>query len=65
MRGTDICTIVVEQMEERGDAEMLASRLKKGLKGELLVTPEVNIKPLGSLERTTFKAKRIVDNRKK
>ena len=64
-RGTDICTIVVEQMEERGNAGILASRLKKGLKEELLVTPEVNIKPLGSLERTTFKAKRIVDNRKK
>jgi phenylacetate-CoA ligase len=62
---TDICTIVVEHMEERGDAEILASRLKKGLKEELLVTPEVSIKPIGSLERTTFKAKRIVDNRKK
>ncbi len=64
-RRTDICTVVVEQMAERRDAEILASRLKKGLKEELLVTPEVSIKPVGSLERTTFKAKRIVDNRKK
>jgi phenylacetate-CoA ligase len=64
-RGTDICTVVVETMEEKGKIEILASRLKKGLKEELLVTPEVNIKPLGSLERTTFKAKRIADNRKK
>jgi phenylacetate-CoA ligase len=64
-RRMDICTVVVEQMAERGDAEILASRLKKGLKEELLVTPEVSIKPVGSLERTTFKAKRIVDNRKK
>jgi phenylacetate-CoA ligase len=64
-RGTDICAIVVEQLGERGDVELLASRVKKGLKEELLVTPEVNIKPLGSLERTTFKAKRIVDKRKR
>lgn len=63
--GTDICTVVVEQMAERGDTEILASSLKKGLKEELMVTPEVDIKPLGSLERTTFKAKRLVDNRKK
>ena len=64
-RGTDICTVVVEQLAEDGEAGLLASGLKKGLKEELLVTPEVAIKPHGSLERTTFKAKRIVDNRKK
>lgn len=64
-RGTDICTVVVEQLAEDGEAELLASGLKRGLKEELLVTPEVAIKPHGSLERTTFKAKRIVDNRKK
>jgi phenylacetate-CoA ligase len=64
-RGTDICTVVVEQMAEKGDAEMLMSRLKEGLREELLVTPEINMKPLDSLERTTFKAKRIVDNRKR
>jgi phenylacetate-CoA ligase len=64
-RGTDICTVVVEQMAEGGEMDLLASDLKKGLKEELFVTPEVAIKPHGSLERTTFKAKRIVDNRKK
>jgi phenylacetate-coenzyme A ligase PaaK-like adenylate-forming protein len=64
-RATDICTVVVEQMADGGDAELLASRLKKGLKEELLVTPEVTIETIGSLARTTFKAKRIVDNRKK
>jgi len=63
-RRTDICSVVVERMTERGSTEILTSRLKKGLKEELLVTPEITIKPLGSLERTTFKAKRIVDNRK-
>jgi phenylacetate-CoA ligase len=64
-RRTEICTVVVEVSAEAKDTETVASRLKKGLKEELLVTPEVAIKPLGSLERTTFKAKRIVDNRKK
>lgn len=64
-RRTEICTVVVEASAEDKDRASVASRLKKGLKEELLVTPEVAIKPLGSLERTTFKAKRIVDNRKK
>jgi len=64
-RRTEICTVVVEVSAEAKDTETVTSRLKKGLKEELLVTPEVAIKPLGSLERTTFKAKRIVDNRKK
>jgi len=64
-RGTDICTVVVERMSEEVDSKRLMPLLKKGLKEELLVTPEVNIKPVDSLERTTFKAKRIVDNRKK
>jgi phenylacetate-CoA ligase len=64
-RGTDICTVVVERMGEEVDSKRLMPLLKKGLKEELLVTPEVNIKPVDSLERTTFKAKRIVDNRKK
>lgn len=64
-RAMDVCTVAVEQTAGKGDVEMLISRLKKELKEELLVTPEVTIKPAGSLERTTFKAKRIVDNRKK
>jgi len=64
-RTMDVCTVVVEQTAGKGDVEMLTSRLKRELKEELLVTPEVTIKPAGSLERTTFKAKRIVDNRKK
>jgi phenylacetate-CoA ligase len=64
-RAMDVCTVVVEQTAGKGDVEMLRSRLKKELKEELLVTPEVTIKPTGSLERTTFKAKRIADNRKK
>jgi len=29
------------------------------------VTPEIKFVPFGSLERTTFKAKRIVDKREK
>jgi phenylacetate-CoA ligase len=65
VRGTDICTVVVERVDETVDTERLIPSLKKGLKEELLVTPELSVKPVGSLERTTFKAKRIVDNRMK
>jgi phenylacetate-CoA ligase len=64
-RRTDICTCVVECTEESVEREGLLSRLRKSLKEELLVTPEVSIQPAGSLERTTFKAKRLVDRRMK
>ena len=38
---------------------------RKDLKEELMVTPEIRIENFGTLERTTFKAKRIVDKRGK
>jgi phenylacetate-coenzyme A ligase PaaK-like adenylate-forming protein len=40
------------------------SRLRGDLKQELMVTPEIRIETFGTLERTTFKAKRIIDKRK-
>lgn len=36
-------------------------RLKKALKEELLSSPEVRLVEPGTLERTIFKARRIVD----
>jgi phenylacetate-CoA ligase len=61
---TDICTVVCECMEGQEDKQALGYRLKKDLREELLVTPEIRIEDFGTLERTTFKAKRIVDKRK-
>jgi phenylacetate-CoA ligase len=61
---TDICTVVCECLNPQEDKKALAQRLQKDLKEELLVTPEVRIENFGTLERTTFKAKRIIDKRK-
>jgi phenylacetate-CoA ligase len=62
--GIPRCTVVAEYLDEAVAGEALTQRLKKALKEELLVTPEVQLLPFGTLERTTFKAKRIVDKRK-
>lgn len=60
----DVCTIVCECLNPHEDKQALAQRLQKDFKEELLVTPEVRIEDFGTLERTTFKAKRIIDRRK-
>jgi hypothetical protein len=41
------------------DDRIVATRLRGALRAELGVTPEVVLVPFGTLERTTFKAKRI------
>lgn len=61
---TDVCTVVCECLNPQEDKEALTRRLQKDLREELLVTPEVRIENFGTLERTTFKAKRIMDMRK-
>lgn len=60
--GTDVCTIVVECFKEE-EIPKVTSLLKNGLKEECQVTPSIKFLPVGTLERTTFKAKRIVDKR--
>jgi len=62
--GTDICTVVCECLNQQEDKEMILRRLQKDLKEELLVTPVLRLEKFGTLERTTFKAKRIIDKRK-
>lgn len=64
-RGTDVCTVVAEVLDRKTDDKMLEGKLKKRLKEELLVTPAIRLEPFGALERTTFKAKRIEDRRRK
>jgi phenylacetate-CoA ligase len=59
--GTDRCTVVAE-LHEGADPEVM-TRLRSGLREELLVTPEIRLEPFGTLERTTFKAQRILDLR--
>jgi phenylacetate-CoA ligase len=61
----DVCTVVVEDLTPDMDRKALKLRLQKNLREELLVTPEIRIENFGTLERTTFKAKRIADKRPK
>jgi len=61
----DVCTVVVECLPAGVDRMTLNRRLQKDLKEELMVTPEIRIENFGTLERTTFKAKRIADKRAK
>lgn len=62
-KGVDMCTVVVEKTREV-NLEDLTYKLKKSLKEELMVTPEVSVQPFGFIERTAFKAKRLLDLRK-
>ena len=59
---TDVCTVVVECHKEE-DIPRIKPLLKNGLKEECQVTPEIKFVPFNTLERTTFKAKRILDKR--
>lgn len=56
----EACTVVVERIDTPDDVS-LQERLRAALKAELGVTPVVRLEPFGTLERTTFKALRIVE----
>ncbi len=60
--GRDRCVVVAESAGgEAGGG--LADALRERLGAALLVTPEVEVLPAGSFERTTFKAQRLLDLR--
>jgi len=63
--GADVVTVVAEYINEKTNTEEFKSTLKRALREELVVTPEVNLVKFGTVERTEFKAKRIEDKRKK
>jgi phenylacetate-CoA ligase len=62
--GADVCTIVVECLKNE-EASKVTSRIEDGLRTECKITPEIKFVPLGTLPRTTFKAKRVTDKRGK
>jgi hypothetical protein len=51
------CTVVCERREPKPEIE---ERLVRALRAELGVTPSLRLQPYGSLERSTFKAQRLV-----
>ncbi|MBE0480485.1 MAG: phenylacetate--CoA ligase family protein, partial [Dehalococcoidia bacterium] len=63
--GADVCTVLVENIEQGGDNKQLKEKLRQALREELVVTPEIEIVKAGTLARTEFKAKRIEDVRQK
>ena len=63
--GADVVTVVAEYIDEKTNAEEFKNKLKRALREELVVTPEVELVKFGTLERTEFKAKRIEDKRGK
>jgi phenylacetate-CoA ligase len=62
--GMDLCTIVVECVRQE-DIPKVKPVLSNGLREECRVTPDIKFVPFNTLERTTFKAKRILDKREK
>ena len=56
-------TVVAEYVDEAADLQELRGRLEQALKEELNVTPKVRLVRKGELERTMFKAQRIVEKR--
>jgi phenylacetate-CoA ligase len=61
--GADVCTVLVECIKDE-DISKVTPQLKEALKKECEVIPEVKFVPFGTLKRTIFRAKRIVDKRK-
>jgi len=62
--GADVCTIIVECLKNE-ETPKVTSKMEAGLRTEYKITPEIKFVPFGTLPRTTFKAKRVVDKRGK
>ena len=63
--GADVVTVVAEYIDDKAKTEEFKDKIKRTLREELAVTPEVELVKFGTLERTEFKARRIEDRRKK
>jgi phenylacetate-CoA ligase len=63
--GIDVITVIAEYKTKEVDNEQFKGKVRKGFKDELEVTPGLELVESGTLERTMFKAKRVVDERAK
>jgi phenylacetate-CoA ligase len=61
--GADMCTLIIEPLKE-DDISKVTPQLAERLREKCQVTPQIKCVPFGTLPRTVFKAKRIVDKRK-
>ena len=62
--GAEVCTVIVECLKDE-EAPKVTPKLQNVLKTECKMTPEIKFVPLGTLPKTIFKAKRVVDKREK
>jgi phenylacetate-CoA ligase len=62
--GAEVCTVIVECLKDE-EAQKVTPKLQNGLKTECKMAPEIKFVPFGTLPRTTFKAKRVLDKRAK
>jgi phenylacetate-CoA ligase len=60
--GADMCTLIIEPLKE-DDIPTVTPQLLERLREKCQVTPQIKCVPSGTLPRTVFKAKRIVDKR--
>ena len=63
--GIDVITVIAEYKREGAANEQFKNKVRKALKDDLEVTPGLELVASGTLERTMFKAKRVVDEREK
>jgi len=64
-KAMDVLTIVAEPRPDvlEKDYPALAKRIQNEVRAKVEVRPEVDLKPYGTLPKTEFKAKRVVDKR--
>ncbi len=62
--GTDKCILMVECLRDE-DVPKISSRLETELKNQFKFVPELKFVSPGTLKRTLFKSKRIIDRRTK
>ena len=60
--GEDKCILLVECLREE-DISKVDAQLQNRLKTECKVTPEIRFVPMGTLPKTIFRAKRVLDKR--
>ena len=60
--GADVCTIVVECLRNE-EVPKVTPKLQNSFKNECEIIPQIKFVPFGTLPKTIFRAKRVVDKR--
>jgi phenylacetate-CoA ligase len=63
--GIDVISVIAEYKTKEVDNDEFRNRVRRSFREELEVTPGLELVESGTLERTMFKAKRVIDERAK